>query len=47
MLRPGHTGQTERLRMDREQIQTFARFLRDLEGLCVTYNLRTNHVRIA
>ena len=34
-LRPGHTGQMEELRMDHEQIQTFVRFLHDLEGLCV------------
>ena len=49
-LRPGHTGQTEGLRMDRVQFPTFARVLRDLEGcawLCVTCNLSTNHVRIA
>ena len=37
----------EGLRMVCEQITTFARVLRDLEGLCVTCNLRTNHVQIS
>ena len=53
-LRPGNTGQTEGLRMDREQIPTFARVLRDLEGLCVVvrnmqsaHESRTDRVRTA
>ena len=41
---PGHTGQTEGLRMDREQIQTFARFLRNLEGLwMVVCDVQSEH----
>ena len=53
-LRPGHTGQTEGLRTDREQIPTFARVLRDLEWLCVVvrdvqseHESRTDCVRTA
>ena len=34
-LRPGHTGPTDGLRNDREQIPAFARVLRDLDRLCV------------
>ena len=35
LLRPSHTGQTEGLHTDREQIPILARVLRDLDGLCV------------
>ena len=35
LLTAGSHSPTEGLRMDREQIPTFARFLHDLEGLCV------------
>ena len=53
-LRPGHTGQTEGLRIDRVQFPTFARVLRDFEGLCVVerdvqseHESRTDRVRTA
>ena len=34
-LRPGHTGPTDELRIDRDQIPAFARVLHDLDRLCV------------
>ena len=41
MLRPGHTGPTDELRIDRDQIPAFARVLRDLDRLCVVVRVRT------
>ena len=52
--RPGHTGPTDELRIDRDQIPAFARVLRDFEGLCVVvrdvqsaHETRTDRVRTA
>ena len=46
-LRPGHMGQMEGLRMDREQIPTFARFggvVRDVQS---AHESRTDRIRTA
>ena len=53
-LRPGHTGPTDELRIDRDQIPAFARVLRDLDRLCVVvrdvqsaHETRTDRVGMA